>query len=63
MPLSENTTVYLLIHLLKENFGCLQLLAIINETTINISVQGFVWMSVFNLFEYMLVSVTAGSYG
>ena len=38
IPLSRCTTVYLSVHLLKDNF---QVLAVVNKATINICVQAF----------------------
>ena len=42
----------LFIHLPTEaHLGCLQILAIMNKTAINICVQVFVWVYAFNSFE------------
>lgn len=50
-PLSGSTTDYLSILLPEGHLHCPQVLATMHKAAINIFVQGFVWMYVFNSFE------------
>ena len=46
----------------SETFGCFYLLAIMNNSAMNICVQVFVWMYVFISLRYVPMSGIAGSY-
>lgn len=55
---------FLFIHLTMEGYlGCFQILIIGNKIALNIHVQMFEWMEVFNSFGYIRKSEISGSYG
>ena len=62
IPFYVYSTFCLSIHLMIDNLGCIHLLAIVNNTAENVSVQISAWVPVFNSFGHTPRSRIAGSY-